>query len=189
MFCNSGADASGNVEVLAESLTLKHFFVNATAHCYFYRGPESNANCQALANLCVLQLYDPTAAACAAFTELEKLRLSGPNAVGNPGWRSRLPWLHYEGTAEAVRGDEGGIGMELALSKDAVKAHSANLTFYLSVTALSGSWLGLQELDTQLLYCGAPPPNTSSGECTHAHQHHPQQWLSCRLGLHMPELE
>jgi meckelin len=161
-----GGGGGGEEEVVGESLTLKHYFVNATAQCYFYRGPESNPNCQTLANLCVLQLYDPTSSACLAYAELENLRQVGSYPVGNPGWRRKLPWLHYDGTAESVRNDAEGIGMVLSLSNEAVlagKAHAANLTFFLSVTALNGTWLGLQELDTQFFYCAASAPNTGQG--------------------------
>jgi len=153
-----------NTEVIVSgSLAMKHFFVNASAKCYFYKGPESIANCQCLANLCALHLFDPTSAPCSAFHDIEEARGSG--AYDQAGWQSALPWLKYDESAAVVRGDRS-IDMTLGLNVAAVRAgnvDASELTFYFGVTSLNGTWLGLQEVDTQFFYCASGAPRTNQG--------------------------
>ena len=151
------------VETVTNSLTFKHYLINATANCYFYKGPENSANCQTLANLCVLQLYDAKSGACEAFAAIESAREQGSYA--QEGWGTSLPWLHYDGIAAEVRSEET-IEMTLALDNAAVVAENADaseLTFYVSVTALNGTWLGLEELTTQFFYCPFSGPRSGEG--------------------------
>lgn len=154
-------DARANsVLTIDESYTLKHFFINASANCYFYKGPENIANCQTLANLCVLVMYDTTHPACEAFNDIEGLR--GAGNLQQNGWGEALPWLYYEETASLVRYDDS-INMVLGFSKSASGVDASRLTFFLSIYAINGTWMGMQELTTQLFYCGTERPNTHRG--------------------------
>ena len=49
-----------------------------------------NAACQAIANLCVLQMYDATTDACQLYRELQSRSTTEVN--GEEEWRARPPW-------------------------------------------------------------------------------------------------
>lgn len=121
----------------------------------------------------MLQLFDQTSEACIAFEAIEQSRKTGTYAQS--GWGNALPWLKYD-EAAAVVTDDSGITMTLGLDTAAVSAgnvDASQLRFYLGVTSLNGTWLGLQEVDTQFFYCGAPSPRTSKGGGTSK----PTNWL------------
>ena len=53
--------------------------------------------------------------------------------------------------------------MVLGFSKSASGVDASRLTFFLSIYAINGTWMGMQELTTQLFYCGTERPNTHRG--------------------------
>lgn len=66
----------------------------------------------------------------------------------------------------------------MALDPSAVaagNADAAELDFYLSTTALNGTWLGLSKLTTQFFYCPAGGFKTRGGSG------HATSWLRCGL--------
>ena len=64
-----------SLSATVESRTLTHFFLKSASLCKYYGGARNSRDCQALANLCVLQLYTLTSTgtstsgggACVAF--------------------------------------------------------------------------------------------------------------------------
>jgi Meckelin (Transmembrane protein 67) len=70
------------------SLTISHYYAKAAAHCKYYSGPQDLQYCETLANLCVLQNYNPAVGACLAFIGISDLR--PPTALINQWstWKS-----------------------------------------------------------------------------------------------------
>jgi len=57
-----------------QSLTLQHYFVKSASRCNAYGGSSYQQDCSALANLCVLQLYDDSTVPCSVFSGIIKNR-------------------------------------------------------------------------------------------------------------------
>ena len=82
-------------------VVFQHYFTAAATGCFYYADERDGPACQVLANLCVLQHFDPNAPACALFTAIQT---SGRTADvhGIKGWNPSLPFLIYEDRAPAI---------------------------------------------------------------------------------------
>jgi len=98
----SAQDATGqplgrNITV-AESNLFKRFYLKSAIGCRMYQNLQ---DCQVLANLCVMQLYDEQTIACKLFQELSMNAELMSNQTlssfyGNEmGWKEDMPWLYY----------------------------------------------------------------------------------------------
>lgn len=120
------------------------------------------AACNAVANLCALQLYDPAVASCRMYTELVR-RLGGGNTGGgtaanrNRDWRpdtGPMPWLFYGGTDYV---DDPNLDLRVQFSGGSLdRGEVSLLTFVLSSYLLNGTWLGYNQWTSQFQLCGAP---------------------------------
>jgi len=139
-------DVDGSITTsmtIAKSQPLLKYFLQAAALCQNNKKWEA---CQTLANLCTLQLFDSTAPSCATFSTY--VSASTINKVhGFNGWRAYYPWLFYEDTSRSVLLDTG-INREVALS-----GPLSFLNITLTAYALNGTFLGFQDLTSQLLLC------------------------------------
>jgi len=133
------------------SRTLQHYYTAAAVRCVTWAAGDNNAGCQALANLCVLQLYAAGSTVCTLFSALMAARRS--SIAGFVGWATSLPFLYYASDSSAVATD---AALTRVMSFDAAKepGTSDRLQFFLASYALNGTFLGLERLANQLAYCG-----------------------------------
>ena len=98
---NLGLDSSVNYRV-PESLVYLDRLVDEAAACKHY---GNRTACTALANLCVLSLYDREAAACKIYQALVDLRDATEYHLveisPKVGWAETMPWLYYTGAASS----------------------------------------------------------------------------------------
>ena len=129
-------------EVNSEVLN-QHFTLSAIG-CWKYGNPEM---CQALANLCVLTLYDLTSIPCDFL-----LGQQITEAMGDQG----APWIMYKQTAEKLLVPLEGLGYDVAASFGADPNEPDKkrlLAFQLAQYAINGTFLGFTELKAQLSIC------------------------------------
>ncbi|CAM9657923.1 unnamed protein product [Choristocarpus tenellus] len=136
---SENADPTGTATL--RSLNFEHMYVYAGTLCYSYLGSGGDGlqACQALGNLCVLQGYSPDSASCDLFTTILNNRASSTH--GQLGWGATLPWLYYTDNADIVR-ELADLEMEFTFS--------SQLALILAKYALDGTWMGLEEMTTQV---------------------------------------
>lgn len=104
-FINSLSTAASitypSLGVTLQSLTILHYFVKAATSCTYLGGPQNLADCQTLANLCVLQMYDGTSSACAALNSIINSR-SNRDVNGISTWSGGVPWTSFPNTGSTV---------------------------------------------------------------------------------------
>ena len=84
-----------------QSLTILHYFVKAATSCTYFGGPQDLPDCNTLANLCVLQLYDSANSVCAALSSVINTR--GTRDVnGILTWSNSVPWTSFPDTGSSV---------------------------------------------------------------------------------------
>ena len=116
---------------------------------------EGNQACQAVGNLCALYDYAAAASACVLYDQLNAA--AGVVDTSNQEWRRHLPGLFYESTGVgAVSEAAPQIPSVLALPP----RPGSRLRYLLAAYSTNGTYLGLQELTTQLQLCrgGAADP-------------------------------
>jgi len=147
-----GSTSTSSVSV-APSLTFKHIFLRAATHCFAYQTPDDLASCSALANLCVLQHYNPLARVCALYTKLADQRAASIN--GWAGWPLHMPFIQYAASTSAT-GILSSAALTQTMSFDAgTQAGTFEfMEFRLVRWALNGTFLGIEELGWQFIYCG-----------------------------------
>jgi len=126
-------------------------FAASAIGCKKYKRPE---DCQTLANLCVLNLYDQVSEPCKYLNKLKK------EASPTEAWNQGIPNIEYLRTESFLPKkylttsltDEKGFNFTL---KPEVFLHESKdqLTFYLAQYHLNGTFLGFTELSSQLSIC------------------------------------
>ena len=87
--------------VTLQSLTILHYFVKAATDCTYFGGPGNLADCNTLANLCVLQLYDSSTAVCTALTTILNGRaVRDENGIST--WSNSAPWISFPSLGSSV---------------------------------------------------------------------------------------
>ena len=142
------------------SLIFQHYFIKAAARCTFYGGQNDVQQCQILANLCVLQMYDDLSDACSAFTTAVNARSSTTiiNDINN--FVIGVPWLYISGAATSY----STCTSQTYSSR--VSLDSMPLYYVLSAYTMNGTWVGFQRLETVFQYCGEVAPRTKYGAGT-----------------------
>ena len=134
------------------SLTLTHYFVKAAAECKYYGGPQDSRACQILANLCVLQLYDTSAGACAAFQSIQADR--GTVFINSiMGWNAAMPWLYYKDSTACQ--DKS--------YRQTASLKSQLLRYVVGAYTLNGTFAGYQSLNSFFAYCSRNAPYGRQG--------------------------
>jgi hypothetical protein len=158
----AGAAPNGAVAGVA-SLAFRRGLIGAAIGCRQYGAGGDPVPCQALANLCVLQMYDASTAACAALASAAAARgLAGAAAGashGIAGWLPTLPLLQWAwplATAQSSLSQQLARNMQFKASSPVAAQSNAAvaLSFYLASYSLEGNFLGLERLRGQLAYCG-----------------------------------
>ncbi|KAJ3084256.1 hypothetical protein HK102_000720, partial [Quaeritorhiza haematococci] len=119
-------------------------FLRAAAKCQSEWDP---ASCQTLGNLCVLQMYDESTVACQVYQRMAGLR-QGVSAEYSDAPEG-LPWLYY-----GLLNNQDAIAVSRKIPKLDVNIAGgqgvSTLTFVVARYSLEGSFLGIQNLTTQL---------------------------------------
>lgn len=121
------------------------------------------------------------------------------------GWASTLPWLYYSETATAVRSDTS-VQMKVSFKAPTTTSSTTGsssssssdtaydqMSFKLAKYALNGTWLGMEDLSTQLMFCGMQVPFTDEGAGSSSNTrwlqfgHNTKQTYQCDLTLLMQE--
>ncbi|GBF95222.1 meckelin [Raphidocelis subcapitata] len=147
--------------VVDSSAPLERLLGPAARECMDDASPRA---CNALANLCALQLYSPDAAACVMYDELVLLQQAGGAAArarrGSASSTPRpatgpLPWLLYAPGSDYTAAGDVGVTVSLATG-------SAPLRLVLARFDTDGTWLGLVDWSVQLQVCGAGVENAGA---------------------------
>ncbi|EQC37668.1 hypothetical protein, variant [Saprolegnia diclina VS20] len=133
------------------SAIFEHYFTSAAVGCYYYSNEDNNGACQTLGNLCVLQMFASSSAACSLLRQLaSSSRLTTSN--GMSGWSATLPFLLYNGGATSIL-TQTSLQLTMSFSAAANPGTNDTLQFMLASYTLNGTYLGLHPLSTQLLLC------------------------------------
>ncbi|KAK3256385.1 hypothetical protein CYMTET_34478, partial [Cymbomonas tetramitiformis] len=137
-----------------ESWWLEENLVEATWNCTKYHDREA---CNSIANMCVLQMYDPSSVACAAYQELHDLRRDQEYHASEiepaVGWSYTLPWLYYTGGTLAYT---EALDVETQVSfteHEYAQAKVSHMVVVLSIYTLNGTWLGFHNLTREFQLC------------------------------------
>lgn len=117
-------------------------------------------SCQALANLCVMQDYSrKEGAVCKLFEEGGKLSdLISTHVNNEPDWLKHLPWLYRD---RSLRLSTDQIKLKVGFDAKPESGIVRTLQFKLAAWSLDGTWLGFEDLTTQLDVCSQLPFGTS----------------------------
>lgn len=139
-----------------QSIVLQHYYVKAVTGCTYFGGSLNLQDCQTLANLCVLQLYDDTATACVDFLAIYNAR-SSKGVYDVAAWSNALPWIYYNsaGVSASTVCSDTTFSKHLSLGKF--------LNYFVASYTLNGTYLGLAPLDTFFSYCSLQAPLSSQG--------------------------
>ncbi|KAF5827901.1 Meckelin [Dunaliella salina] len=124
---------------------------------------QSRSACNAVANLCVLQLYSRDRGACRVYSSLVSvLATDSSTAEGPRPATGPLPWLFYTGDQYL----EDDVGLKVHFGDGDVDTIESServtkFTFILSAYALNGTWLGFHEWQKHFQLCGI---HTDEGE-------------------------
>ncbi|KAI8924515.1 Meckelin [Entophlyctis helioformis] len=150
-------DSAGQATSLTvQSDLFNNNYVKAISKC---DGDGDVLSCQLLANLCVLSMYDQSSRLCAAYLKLAKARQSIKSSPYDDQ-PFGLPWLYY-GTVnrelpQTTRNRIPGITLDVSGG-----AGVSSLPFVLGVYRLNGSFVGFQNLTTELQLCQSDPTTMS----------------------------
>ncbi|RYG47971.1 hypothetical protein EON67_08050, partial [archaeon] len=144
-----GAAATGVRQGLSSQLFL-NYYLQAGAGCAATSAGASTRDCQALANLCVLQLYLPSAGACTLFAAITNARRASTHSWAS--WPAYAPFLMY-GTDGAGVLTDAALARTMSFNVRKEPGTSDTTQLYVSVTSLNGTFLGVFPLTTQLNVC------------------------------------
>eukprot|EP01116_Phalansterium_solitarium_P003489 TRINITY_DN14319_c0_g1_i1.p1 TRINITY_DN14319_c0_g1~~TRINITY_DN14319_c0_g1_i1.p1 ORF type:complete len:332 (-),score=47.07 TRINITY_DN14319_c0_g1_i1:73-1068(-) len=100
-----------------DSAIFHEMYLPTATLCLAYSDRKS---CQALGNLCVLQMYDKTSAACSTFMKIEDKRRGSTN--GYSDWHPTLPWLYYNGLPnDILTASDVGLKVAFRSSQDVIR--------------------------------------------------------------------
>jgi len=142
-----GQNSFPTVDVVSDYLTDN--LVLAARRCKYFLDTKE---CNHLANMCVLALYNPDSLVCQLFQDIVDSKNEVP-AYDISGWSTGLPWLYYDGPASLYT-DSKLISTKYAFDEHSIYSEFTN-KFELTVATytLNGTFLGLFDLTTQLQLC------------------------------------
>lgn len=123
-------------------------------------------SCQALANLCVLQDYNlRRGGVCKLFedggslAEMIENQVVGTKRVNDEmDWLKHLPWLYRD---RSIRSSTDKIKLKVGFDAKPESGVVRTLAFKLAAWSLDGTWLGFEDLTTQLDVCSGLPFGTA----------------------------
>jgi len=136
-----------------QSLTIQHYYATAAYRCQHYGRVEDSVQCQILANICALQLFNDQAIACQTFQSIILAR--GNNIVnGVSNWGVGMPWLYLSG---------GGLSCFSTIYTAIMFFNNYQMAYLVGKFAMNGTFLGYSKMETLFGYCGALVPNSGYG--------------------------
>eukprot|EP00658_Telonema_sp_P-2_P026901 TRINITY_DN2089_c0_g1_i7.p1 TRINITY_DN2089_c0_g1~~TRINITY_DN2089_c0_g1_i7.p1 ORF type:complete len:928 (-),score=164.55 TRINITY_DN2089_c0_g1_i7:556-3339(-) len=136
--------AAGTTTSSVTSAVLERWFYEAAVKCTREAGVQW---CQMLANMCVLQMYLESSAACAAWISLTAALTTN----GFTGWGTGIGFLYFANTG--FLDDIDGITTSYSFERTDVP-YTDTLDMRLASYAFNGTFLGWHNLTTQLNLCG-----------------------------------
>jgi len=108
--------------------------------------------CNHLANMCVLALYNLDSLVCQLFQDIVDSKTE-VSAYDITGWSNGLPWLYYNGPASLFM-DATLISTKYSFDAQSIYSEYTNEFGLTAATySLNGTFLGLSDLTTQLQLC------------------------------------
>jgi len=150
---NSAVRVRYDKDTVVNSLTFTHYFVKAAAECKYFGGASDAYQCQILANLCVLQLFDRSTPACQIFASITSDR-GNKFTYDVLGWAPAMPWLFYEGASTACF--SGDFRQQASLN-------SQLLQYVVGSYTMNGTFNGYEPLDSLFNYCTRRAPFADQG--------------------------
>ncbi len=149
-------DVSGSSGVSQVTSVESHVFRTTLIPAAFYCLSEGyREQCNQLANLCVLAMYDDSHPSCKLYSAILAKRQDSQyhedDIKPSIGWRIGLPWLYYEGNAAQYT---SLLDLELQVGFQSSASVTSKLTYVASVTGLNGTWYGMQNVTDQFIICG-----------------------------------
>lgn len=164
----SGGAAATATTVLSDTFTRS--FTSAALQCQ----EQSNGTaCQAVGNLCVLDLYDVNSEACKFFADTARQR-TVVNSISQ--WSAHMPWLYFSTDTQATTGT-----VATSVSFNPAKASttvSSRVRLVMGTYSLRGKWLGFTNLTDTFQLC-PPDPKQSENFLFFGHRYE----QSCNLDL------
>lgn len=133
---------------ISVSDTFDYYYLQSANGCQNYGTPQ---HCQALANLCVLQLYNGQTEVCKLF----KMLVKSAGGVVNPadpdeGWKTGMPWLYYLNDGKDILERKA----EMTVSFDTGASDKVGiLEFTMAKYHMDGTFVGYEPLTDQLILC------------------------------------
>lgn len=146
---------------VSNSQVFGHYFLQAASYCTFFGGANDVKNCQILANLCVLQLYDSSSTVCSIFNNIISSVRSvdlQQNVYNITQWGLGMPWLTY---STLYKGNT--ICKYPDLYTDTVSLNRDHLAYVVAIYAMNGTFIGYEPLNTLFSYCGVNAPLSGKG--------------------------
>ena len=143
-----------------------HYYLKAAVGCSQWKNPQ---DCQTLANLCVLHMYDENAQPCKVYNDIADSKDESEESLafypfyGEKAFKLGLPWLHYD-----HRRPEGRPANEIIREEAKVKFRASfdyenrplgifsTLRFKLAKYDIEGHFYGFKDLTNQLVICERP---------------------------------
>ena len=161
----------GRYDFTLESITMSHLYIKASSECEFYKASTGKSSCQALGNLCVLNMYDEDSPACMQFEIISQKRLETYHGIKE--WKYTMPWLYYSDESEYITNDKS-LNMKISFQPQSNYVHE--LTFKLAKYTVNGTFVGIEDLTNQFEYCRNSlsqdrKPHWLSFGMTHRHEY------------------
>eukprot|EP01137_Pigoraptor_chileana_P006845 Opistho-2@51671 len=140
-------------EITIDSALFRELLPAANSLC---KSQGNLTACQVLGNLCVLQTYNLQTDACSLYTTRAASVRSFVN--GYADWPKDLPWLYYRSDEAQFVLAEKDFETVFEFGRSETSADSIKtsyLNFILAAYALNGTFLGYQQLGSQLQLCEA----------------------------------
>ena len=140
------------ISTIVPSMTLQHYFVKSAALCKYFGGSQNIQDCEILANLCVLQLYNPLAGACVQFQNIIDIRPPTSLVNSNAEWMKGMPWISYGMDIGSAPCFDRNISMRFNLQEKMME-------YVVSKYSLNGTWLGNEDARELFHYCTNSAPD------------------------------
>jgi meckelin len=168
------------------SKAFQHLYASAAVGCLNRKPGTRDDACQALANLCVLQLYSPTATVCALYTAVYNARKAAVN--GFQGWPGGgLPFLTYSPSEARAVASDPALTRPMSFDEAKEAGTSDTLQLFVARYSLNGTFLGITRLRNQLEgFCAAAAaaavPTATSGATEWSSSSVTTPWLGFGYG-------
>jgi meckelin len=141
------SDSASTTSSSVSSYQFDQLFLASAVYCNNGNDPRA---CQALANLCVLQKYELTSSACAAFQQIAATKVSILNGFST--WKSNMPLLYFPDDSIL-----SSTALQMSVGFTSSTGVTNSLSFVLAKYTLNGTFLGTEPLALQLQLCQGQP--------------------------------